>query len=42
LQAQVLARLKLDVDDADAGALGGVRINKQRAGANKRWRGVGA
>jgi hypothetical protein len=41
LQAQVLARLKLDVDDADAGVLG-VKINRQRAGANKRWRGVGA
>jgi hypothetical protein len=39
LQAQTLARLKLQVDDA--GAVGPVfRINHQRAGANKRWRGA--
>lgn len=42
LQAQTLARLKLDVDDANAGGLGIISGNPHRAGANKRWRGVGA
>jgi hypothetical protein len=41
LQAQTLARLKLDVDDAGASGLGIVG-NPHRAGAHKRWRGAGA
>jgi len=46
LIAQLLARIKLDLSDADAGSDSNlIRINRpnpQRAGALKRWRGAGA
>jgi hypothetical protein len=46
LIAQLLARIKVDLSDADAGANADlIRINRpnpQRAGALKRWHGAGA
>jgi hypothetical protein len=42
LQAQTLARLKLDIDSDAVGGMPVIRANPHRAGANKRWRGVGA
>jgi hypothetical protein len=44
LISQTLARIKLDLSDADTNAdlIKINRANPQRAGAHKRWRGAGA